>query len=66
MLKLPNIHYEAVYDYITAHMTFHLLWTAARTADFRTVQAISLFGPTATSDRLSVTGPLKSYHDAKT
>ena len=39
-------------------MNFILLWSAARTADFRPVQTVSLFGPTATSDRLSVTGPL--------
>ena len=42
MPKLPIIPYEAVSDYrpITLHMTFRLSWTAARTADFRTVQTI--------------------------
>ena len=59
MPKLRKIPYEAVSDYITPHMTFQLLWTVARTADFRKVQNISLFGPTATSNRLSVTRPLR-------
>ena len=35
-----------------------LPWTAARTANFLTAQTVSLFGPTATSNRLNVTGPL--------
>ena len=60
MTKLPKIPYEAVSDYITPQMTFQLLWTATRAADFRTVQTVSLFGPTATSNRLNVTGPLGS------
>ena len=54
-LKIP---YEAVSDYITPHMTFHLFWTAAQTVDFRAVQTVSLFGTTATSDCLNVNGPL--------
>ena len=58
MPKFPKILYEAVSDYITPHMTLQLSWTAARTTDFRTVQTVSLFGPTATSNRLNVTGPL--------
>ena len=58
MPKLPKIPYEAVSDYITPYMTFQLSCTATPTADFRTVQTVSLFGPTATSNRLNVTGPL--------
>ena len=64
MPNLPKLPYEAVSDYITPNMTSHLLWTAARAADFRAVQTVSLFGPTATSDRLSVTGPLLIVHAA--
>ena len=56
-VKMPKIPYAAVFDYITPHMTFQLSWTVARTADFRTVQTVSLFGPTATSNRLNVAGP---------
>ena len=55
MPKLTKIPHEAVSDYITQHKTFHLLWTAAQTADFCAVQTVSLFGLIDTSDRLSVT-----------